>query len=314
MTVPSRRPGSASTDPDNHVAFRLEIARRINQCYEPGCPVALTAAGSVGAGLADRWSDLELDCYWCEPPTEAQRKAPIDRIGGEHAVLWDYDETDAEWSDDYVLEGLEVTISNFTVSTVEAFIGAVVEDAGTDPITHFRLAAIRRCVPLRGETLVRDWQEQARTYPDRLVAAMVERALAPDALLGWSSRDALVQRRDLVALHGLLSRIEQAVISSLLALNRTYEAHPLLKWERHLLGGLQLAPRQLSARLQQMWSEDHAQALVAAENLLGDTLVLAEQHSKAQLSQFREAFAARRKPVSVDDLHTLRSTAHTRPT
>ncbi len=183
--------------------------------------------------------------------------------------------------------------------------GASISDhADTDPVKHFRLAAIERCVPLRGETLVRDWQELTRRYPDRLVTVMVERALAPEALVGWAARDALIERRDLVALHSLLSRIEQAVISALLALNRTYEAHRLLKWERHLLDGLQLVPRHLSSRLQQMWTEDSTQAVAAAESLLSDTLALADQHSKAQLSQFREALAARRKPVNVGDLHT----------
>jgi hypothetical protein len=228
-------------------------------------------------------------------------------VGGEHPVLWDYDEMDAEWSEDYVLDGLDVTISNFTVATVEAFIRAVSDEADTDPVKHFRLAAIERCVPLRGEALVHDWQEHARTYPDRLVTVMVERALAPEALVGWAARDALADRRDRVALHALLSRIEQAVISAVLALNRTYEAHRLLKWECQLLDGLQLAPSQLSVRLQQMWTEDYAQAVAAAESLLDDTLALADQHSDAQLGQFRKAFAARRKPVSVGDPHNPRS-------
>ncbi|HEV2932758.1 MAG TPA: hypothetical protein VGY96_06480 [Streptosporangiaceae bacterium] len=29
---------------------------------------ALAVAGSVGARIADRFSDLELDCYWAHPP------------------------------------------------------------------------------------------------------------------------------------------------------------------------------------------------------------------------------------------------------
>lgn len=296
------------TDPVQ-LAWRLELARRISRCYEPGHPVALTVAGSVGAGLADRWSDLELDCYWRDAPTETQRKEPINRVGGTDLVLWDYDETDDEWSDDYRLEGLDVTVSNFTVSTVEAFIGAVSDDADTDPVKHFRLAAIERCLPLRGETLVRGWQQLTREYPDPLVAAVVERALAPEVLAGWAARNALVERSDQVALHALLSGIERAVIGALLALNRTYDPHRLPKWQRHLLDGMRLAPRQLNTRLPLMWTQDESRALAAAEGLLSDTLALAGQHSKAQLNQFREAFAARREPAIVPPSSAARSSA-----
>lgn len=41
---------------------------------------ALAVAGSVGAGLADRFSDLELDCYWPSPPGD--RTGPISGLGG----------------------------------------------------------------------------------------------------------------------------------------------------------------------------------------------------------------------------------------
>jgi hypothetical protein len=40
---------------------------------------ALPVAGSVGAGIADRFSDLELDCYWACPPADADRLAPSAR-------------------------------------------------------------------------------------------------------------------------------------------------------------------------------------------------------------------------------------------
>ena len=52
-----------------HAAWRMEVAGRAAQAYAGnGKLAALTAAGSVGAGLADRFSDLELDCYWSSPP------------------------------------------------------------------------------------------------------------------------------------------------------------------------------------------------------------------------------------------------------
>ena len=52
------------------------MAERAAQAYAGnGKLAALAVAGSVGAGLADRFSDLELDCYWSSPPGDAFRAA-----------------------------------------------------------------------------------------------------------------------------------------------------------------------------------------------------------------------------------------------
>jgi hypothetical protein len=88
--------------------------------YGPAPNLAVAAvAGSVGAGLADRWSDLELDCYWREPPSDEDRRRPSRVLGVDLEGFWDYDEEEEEWSEVYQLGPLGVTISNFTVTTVE---------------------------------------------------------------------------------------------------------------------------------------------------------------------------------------------------
>ena len=64
---------------------------------------ALAVAGSVGSGLADRFSDLELDCYWFSAPGEPDRTGPIHALGGELTAVWEYDPDEEEWSEDYRL-------------------------------------------------------------------------------------------------------------------------------------------------------------------------------------------------------------------
>src|SRR5690348_2931193 len=91
-----------------------------NQVKRTSTPLgAWTVAGSVGAGLADRFSDLELDCYWFGPPSDLDRSGPVHVLGGELEALWDYDHDEEEWSDDYRLGELEVTVSSFLVSTID---------------------------------------------------------------------------------------------------------------------------------------------------------------------------------------------------
>ena len=276
----------------------MTAARQIAEGYDHNQRLAaLTVAGSVGAGLADRWSDLELDCYWRQPPTDADRRTPIERAGAVLEDLWDYDATEQEWSENYRLGQLAVTVSNFTVATIEQFLDMVVDTADTDPVRHMRLAAIRRCHVVRGAELIDAWRVRADRYPDPLVTAMVEQSLTPTVLTGWSARDAFVSRGDHVAIHALLCRIEHAVLGSMLALNRAYRPHLLAKWQQHLLAGFDLAPDGLAQRLEDLWHGPYPQALMSVETLLAETLQLAAQYSSADLGAFREALAERRRPA-----------------
>lgn len=281
-----------------HASWRMAAAERAARVYGANERLAVLAvAGSVGSGLADQFSDLELDCYWHEPPGDRDRRAPIERLGGQLEAFWDYDGGDEEWSEDYLLGGLPVTVSNFVTGTAERFLDAVTVQADTDPVKHMRLAAIRRSRPLVGAGLAGRWQDRAGQYPDRLVTAMVEQSLAPGALPGWAAREALAFRGDDIALHYLLVSAQRAVLGAVLALNRVYQPHRLVKWQRHLLGELQLAPERLAGRLHELWSAPATQAIAGAGSLLADTVDLAEAHAQVSLGAFREVLAERRAAI-----------------
>ncbi|MGN6794518.1 MAG: hypothetical protein ACTHJW_19200 [Streptosporangiaceae bacterium] len=281
--------------PNSHAAWRMDLARRIAAAYRPDAPiVALTVAGSVGAGLADPYSDLELDCYWLEPPSDEDRRHPVEAVGGRMTGFWDYDADDAEWSEDYRLGDLGVTLSNFTVGTVESFLDDVTLRADTSAIKHMRLAAILRCRPLAGESVVDGWRLRAARYPDQLAAAMVRQALTPEVLAGWAGRDALVSRCDDAALHALLSRVECAVLEAVLAVNRVYRPHRFLKWQRALLADLAHGPRDLTARLQRLWVDPGHEAVDEAEVLLLEVANLATDSTGADLADFLSALGERR--------------------
>ena len=82
------RPGSESGVANAHAAWRLALAAQAARAYASNEKLAaLTAAGSVGTGLADRFSDLELDCYWFDPPGDLDRSGPVHELGGELEAL-----------------------------------------------------------------------------------------------------------------------------------------------------------------------------------------------------------------------------------
>ena len=65
MQWPEEMPGAENV----HAAWRIRVAEQAAGVYAGNRNLAaLAVAGSVGAGTADRFSDLELDCYWVRPP------------------------------------------------------------------------------------------------------------------------------------------------------------------------------------------------------------------------------------------------------
>ena len=100
-----------------------------------------------------------------------------------------------------------------------------------------------------------------------------------------------------LAARDLLTRAGQAVVRAVLAVNRVYLPHPLIKWQRHLITGLEVVPDRLAGRLESMAASPPAEAFRAAEALLEDTVALAEAHTGADLSEFRQALAQRRRPL-----------------
>jgi hypothetical protein len=294
MQSPDGMPGAENV----HSAWRMGVAKRAAGVYAGNRNLAaLAVAGSVGAGIADRFSDLELDCYWARPPTDSDRLAPVRALGGELTALWGYDQDDEEWSEDYLIGELGVTVSNFLVGSVEQFLDDVLLRASTDPVRHMRLAALQRSCPLLGTEMMASWRARADTFPRKLVSALVEQALAPEVLTGWPAREALVSRGDGLALRDLLTRTGHAAVRAVLALNRVYLPHRQLKWQHHLTTGLSLVPGRLAERLESMSNGRSGEALQTAEALLAEIVTLAGAHSDADISAFREALSERRQQI-----------------
>jgi hypothetical protein len=291
------RPDGETGETNVHAAWRLALAAQAARAYAANDKLAaLTAAGSVGTGLADRFSDLELDCYWFDPPGDLDRSGPVRVLGGELKALWDYDPGEEEWSDEYRLGDLAVTVSSFLVSTIDRFVDDVVLRADTDPVKHMRMAALHRCRPLHGPDLISGWRARA-VYPDTLVAAVVERSLSSDVLHGWAAREALASRGDDLAVQDLLSRVGHAVFGAVLALNGVYSPHLVVKWQRHLISELDVMPEHFAERLGLLRTGGRAQALREAETLLADTVQLVRARTDADISSFCEELSQRRRAV-----------------
>ena len=127
-----------------HAAWRMAVARRAAEAYQgsrnsPRWPWLANSA----PGVADRFSDLELDCYWFGPPTDTDRLAPVHSLGGELT----------HWGLRPGRGGVERGIpgrrtrghrEQLPGGLTERFLDDVVLRASTDPVRHMRLAAFQR--------------------------------------------------------------------------------------------------------------------------------------------------------------------------
>jgi hypothetical protein len=113
--------------------WRFTLAERVGRAYaaDPKARVVMVA-GSTGRGTADRYSDIEIDVYWSESPTDDERHAAVERSGGTLLSELLPAEND-EWSEEISLGGFYMHTSTFLVETMERYLREVLGDLSTAP-------------------------------------------------------------------------------------------------------------------------------------------------------------------------------------
>jgi hypothetical protein len=105
----------------NEITKRRALAELVAPAYATNPKVAgVLLAGSVARGIADQFSDIEIDIFWHAPPTDQDRRAPIERAGWQ-PVYRHVDEN--EWADGFLIAGVKVDTSQFLVSTLVPELG-----------------------------------------------------------------------------------------------------------------------------------------------------------------------------------------------
>ena len=254
-------------------AKRMALAQRIAPAYAANPKVrAVLLAGSVARGTADRFSDIEIDVFWAEPPSDDELSVPIECVG---ATLL-YRAADAnEWADGFFIEGIKVDTSQFLASTVERWLGDVVEHADTDVEKQLLIAAIQHSLALHGAALADRWRAHAALYPDALVREMVAQYLAfrPRSLL-----EMFAERGDLLILYKGLVAVEELIMGVLLGLNRLYIAHPAHKWMDWQIAQMRIAPADLARRLKLVLRDEPVAAVREIHALIEEVFALVERY------------------------------------
>jgi len=257
----------------SEVTKRRALAEVIAPAYAANPKVAaVLLAGSVARGLADQFSDIEIDIYWHTPPTDEDRSAPIERAGWA-PVYRHVDEN--EWADGFLIEGVKVDTSQFLVSTLDRWLDAVMIRADTEPEYQVRITAIQHGRPLYGADLIERWRAQTAAYPDTLAHAMVAQHLEfrPRYLM-----EMLATRDDVLMLHRCLVEVEQLIMDVLMGVNHVYAPHPYHKWLDWEVSQLRIAPPDLNRRLRQVLCAEPRAAVDQLHELIEETFALVERH------------------------------------
>jgi hypothetical protein len=257
----------------SEIAKRRALAEIVAPEYASNPKVAgVLLAGSVARGLADGFSDIEIDIYWHAPPTDEDLSAPIKRAGWP-IVYRHVDEN--EWADGFLIAGVKVDTSQFLVSTIDRWLHDALVRANIEPEYQVRITAIQHGQPLYGSELIEGWRVKTAVYPDALAHAMVAEysSFRPRYLL-----EMLAARNDVLLLHQDLVATEQQILSVLMGVNRIYAPHPYHKWLDWEIGQLKIAPPDLNRRLREILRAEPRAAVEQLHQLIEETFVLVERH------------------------------------
>jgi hypothetical protein len=280
--------------------WRRELARRIAPAYAANPRVAaILLGGSSARGHADRYSDLEIGIFWSEPPTDEERRAPIEQVGGDLIRLYPFIPEEQVWCDDYALgraapdrprSGLLVEAVHYTAAFMESALQDVLERYDPDFAKQNLIAGVQTGIPLYGAPLIERWQAAAAGYPDELVVAMIRTHAQIDHY--WRFR-MLLERDNPLMLNEILVQVAHQVLYMLLGLNRVYYSG--FKWLDAVAERLGEAPPDLAARLRSVFRSEPGEGVLQLATLVEETYDLVECHAPAiDVERLREIFRYRR--------------------
>jgi Nucleotidyltransferase domain len=261
----------SSTDP---TAYLQALARRVTNSYVThGEPRAALLVGSAATGDADLYSDLDLIVYYDRvPPAEVVAETPRE-LGAE----W-YRST--PWSDDsgepgphgygerYGIGGIECQVGLISVGAVERGIARVVVELELSEEKLKILSGLCEGVPLHGDALIEEWRRKA-AITDELQRALIEKRWK---FFPWWYVQERLRTRDATAWrYEVLAQSVYAIVGTLAALNRIYFSVFEFKRASAFISRLELAPPDLAARLERLFTVDELRSTEELERLVAET-------------------------------------------
>lgn len=277
--------------------WRAEIAERIGKLYTDNPHVAaVILGGSTARGHADRYSDVEVGVFWHQDPSLGEREAVVNKANADLIYLYDYDESESVWSDDFMVgrdiseqprSGLLVEVCHYTAAYMATILNQVLNEYSTRELSHNLIAGVADAVPIYGVDLVRTWQQQAANYPRELSIAVVRNYGVIDHFWRWKMY--LDRGENLPLLYQSFTQVHHKLLHMLLGINRVYYFG--FKWLEVVDSRLQIKPVDLLPRIRQAYRLPPDQAAQQVIQLVDEVYDLVEIHlPEVDVKRLREIF------------------------
>jgi Domain of unknown function (DUF4037) len=253
-----------------------DIAIKMASIYQQNPKVeAVLLAGSVSRGWEDKHSDIELNVFWSDPPTDEDRMHPIQIINGSVIDFHPFEEE--EWAESYLTpENVKLEISSFLTSTAETWVNHVVNEFEIDYGKQCMVSSIYYGQSLYGDQVINLLKNKVQIYPDELAEKMIEDNLA--LWYRWNNRKALLDRRDWLMLYDLMGAVQKKLMGTLFGLNKLYIHHPSFKWIHKYSEIFTIKPKNMDERFSAIFLGDVHHSVQDLEHLIQEVFLLVEKH------------------------------------
>ena len=259
----------------------LGIARRLADALAGASTVqAVALTGSAALGTADESSDIDLIVLHTALPTLPELSATRVQVNGSERLYSSSAQDTARGKEGYFVDGVRCDLSHLTVAALEDDLALVLDAYSTDAHAQSRVAGIQNCLPLSGDSLVREFQNKAAHYPAELRRKMVETNLNFPPF--WVLTEMGAGRGELLFLYQTLVDAEKAILGVLCGLNSVYLPGDFKRLGL-LAAQLTLAPDNLAARLTAVFQAAPKDAAEEVGALIRETFALAE-HQMPEVS------------------------------
>jgi hypothetical protein len=250
------------------------LARWIANAYVARShPRAVLLVGSAATGAVDEYSDVDMIAYYEAVPAQDDLAAARAEIGVEEAQVtpWSDDQEPAGYGERYFAKGIEIQVGHSTIAAWERQIDEVIVGLELKPERFKMLSGLYEGAPLYGAEFVERWRERAR-YTDALRRAVIERHW--QFFPWWYYEERLRTRDATIWRYDVLVQASYNLVAVLAALNGVYFSTFEFKREREFFSRLQVAPRDLAARLHALFELGEREATAELERLVGETQAL----------------------------------------
>lgn len=259
--------------PSNTQEHLENLAQEIvTSITKPSKLLAVLLQGSVAKGIADEYSDIELMCIWSSAPTAEERANLFANLKKQE--IFSEDLENGEWCSSFSYKQAKIDICHDDIALLHQTIDDVMAARTTSIASQTLLASIQDAKPLFGEEVFNELLKSFANYPDALAIKCIQvNALFHE----WTMRNALLDRKDTIALHHLIDMTVLQMLRLIFAFNKVYLRNYNFKWMDVQLPQLECKPVHLDKRLRSVLSGLSENSLSELTALLNDTIDLASQ-------------------------------------